>query len=239
MMAHYLESFGCQVLTAASGEEGITVAQAQRPDLITLDLVMPGMTGWEALRALKDDDELRGIPVVIVSAFAATTPRGGLLGAVDMLSKPVDRDDLLRVVWKNVSRRGQRGRILLVEDDEDTRVMITEYLEEYGLEVLTASDGIEALRLVKQESPDAVVLDLVMPVMDGRGFLDELRTTPYQSGLPVIVLTGKDLQSAEHEDLMELASGVVPKGDRVEKRLAEVLRPIFSELDDIPVSERT
>ncbi len=221
LMTHYLHDLGCRVLQASSASEGLALARERRPDLITLDLMMPGMSGWDLLRTLKQDDELRGIPVVVVSIVAAEG-RGRLLGAVDLLTKPVDREDLVRVLWRNLVRHGP-ARVLVVEDDPDVRVTVSEYLKDAGLEVRAVANGQEALKAVDEEAPDAVVLDLKMPVMDGFTFLDKLRETPYHQGLPVVVLTGRELTSDDRKRLGEVASSVVEKGAEVEARLREVL----------------
>jgi CheY-like chemotaxis protein len=197
------------------------MARERRPDLITLDLMMPGMSGWEALRVLKEDSQLRGIPVVVISIVAAED-RGRLLGAVDLLTKPVDRDDLLRVLWRNLVRHGP-ARVLLVDDDSDARITVSEYLRDAGLQVRAVQNGEEALRAVEEEAPDAVILDLRMPVMDGFTFLDRLRETPYNSGLPVVVLTGHDLSGEERDHLQDKASTVLAKGAEVEAHLREAL----------------
>jgi CheY-like chemotaxis protein len=225
LMQHYLEDFGCSVLTASNAEEGIETARRERPDRITLDLMMPGMNGWDALKVLKKDPEVRDIPVVVVSILAGEG-RGRLLGAVDLVTKPVEREDLLRVLWRNLVRR-QGARVLVVEDDAGTRDMLVEQLKEAGIEVTTAANGQEALDQVNKEAPDAVVLDLLMPVMDGLTFLDRLRASPYHTGLPVIVVTAKDLSAREREVLAEKASGVLAKGDDLDARLMEVLGALF------------
>lgn len=221
LLAHYLEDLGCTVLSASSGVEGLAMAREHHPHLITLDLMMPGMSGWATLRTLKADAELREIPVVVVSIVAAEG-RGRLLGAVDLLTKPVDREDLLRVLWRNLVRNGA-GRVLLVEDDVSTRLAVSRYLRAAGLKVRAVANGKEALKAVDEEAPDAVILDLMTPVMDGFTFLDRLREMPYHSGLPVVVLTDRDLSSDEWEELREKASSVVEKGDDVQERLREVL----------------
>jgi CheY-like chemotaxis protein len=225
LMTHYLEEFGCSVLTAPDAVSGIETARRERPDLITLDLMMPGMNGWDALKALKKDPELRDIPVVVVSILAGEG-RGRLLGAVDLVTKPVEREDLLRVLWRNLIRR-QGARVLVVEDDPSGREMLTQHLKEAGLEVTAVANGQEALDAVNREAPDAVILDLLMPVMDGMTFLDRLRSNPYHRGLPVIVVTAKDLSPREREELAEKASGVIAKGDGVEDRLKELLGALF------------
>ena len=225
LMSHYLEDFGCSVLTAGDATEGIEIARRERPDLITLDLMMPGLNGWDTLKELKKDPEVRDIPVVVVSILAGEG-RGRLLGAVDLVTKPVEREDLLRVLWRNLVRR-QGARVLVVDDEESFRDSLMAHLEEEGLDVQTAADGQEALEAVTSDVPDAIILDLVMPVMDGLTFLDRLRSNPYHSGLPVIVVTAKDLTSQEREELAEKASGVVEKGEGVEDRLTELLGALF------------
>ena len=212
LMSHYLEEFGCSVLTAPGAIEGMEIARREHPDLITLDLMMPGINGWDALKALKKDPELRDIPVVVVSVLAGEG-RGRLLGAVDLVTKPVEREDLLRVLWRNLVRR-QGARVLVVDDDPSAREMLTHHLENAGLEVQGVTNGQEALDAVNREAPDAVILDLQMPVMDGMTFLDRLRSSPYHAGLPVIVVTGKELSPREHEELAEKAY----RGDRQGRR---------------------
>ena len=220
LMVHYLEELGCEVITAPDGPAGILAARDHKPDLITLDLMMPGMTGWEVLKRLKADPEVRNIPVVICSIVAGEG-RGRLLGAVDLITKPVEREDLVRVLWRHIARR--RNPCALVVDDEPTqRMMVGQYLANLGLDVITAADGQEALEMVRGEAPDLVVLDLLMPVMDGLDFLKELRTDPAYVGLPVFVLTAKDLSEEDEQLLGELASAVVQKDEALE-RLGDLL----------------
>ncbi len=226
LMAHYLEDFGCRVYTATNGEQGLEAARDFKPDLITLDLMMPGMTGWEVLKRLKADRELRQIPVVVVSIVAGEG-RGRLLGAVDLVTKPFEREDLLRVLWRNLVRK-RGGRILVVDDDEAARTMLAQYLSSLGLEVVEASDGQEALEAIRMEAPDAVLLDLLMPVMDGMTFLQKLRSNPLHTGLPVIVLTAKELSRHEEKELADVASGVVLKGADMAESLREALGSMFT-----------
>jgi PAS domain S-box-containing protein len=235
LMSHYLQEFGCRVITAPNGEEGIDAAREHNPDLITLDLMMPGMTGWEVLKRLKADPELRHIPVVIVSIVAAEGGRGKLLGAVDLVTKPFEREDLLRVLWKNLVRH-RGGRVLVVDDEEDQRALLVEYLLSVGLEAVTASDGQEALEAVRTEAPDAVLLDLMMPKMGGTEFLERLRRDPLYTGLPVFVLTGKEVSEEEEAALTELASAVLLKRDAAEK-LGEMLSSIFRLKEPQPKGE--
>ena len=225
LMSHYLEEFGCSILTAPDALEGIETARRERPDLITLDLMMPGMNGWDALKALKKDPELRDIPVVVVSILAGEG-RSRLLGAVDLVTKPVEREDLLRVLWRNLVRR-QGARVLVVDDSASVREMLVAHFEEVGLEAQGAENGQEALDAVHRDAPDAVILDLAMPVMDGMTFLGHLRSNPYHSGLSVIVITPKELSLGERRELADQASGVVVKGEGLEGRLTELLGTLF------------
>jgi PAS domain S-box-containing protein len=225
LMTHYLREFGCRVFTAAGAAEGIEVARKEQPDLITLDLMMPDVSGWEALERLKEDRLTRNIPVVVVSV-AAGEGRGRLLGAVDLLTKPVERDDLLRVLWRNVLRQGG-GRVLLVDDDEDVQASLRDFLEGLGLEVAIAPDGREALRMVEENVPDVVLLDLLMPVMDGLTFLNRLRQNPYHTGLPVVVLSAKEITPSEQGILDEKASAVIQKGEGQEARIQDILSRIL------------
>jgi len=221
LMAHHLRDLGCRVFTAASGQEGLELAKAESPDLITLDLMMPGMSGWEALHALKNDPDTRAVPVVVVSIVAEES-RGRLLGAIDLLTKPVEREDLLRVLWRN-RIRSQGPRVLVVDDDEGAREGIAAVLRAQGLEVSTAPNGREALRLVQDAAPDAVVLDWVMPVMDGMGFLNRLRQNRYHTGLPVVVLTDRALTRSEQVALQEKAHAVIRKESDTPRELLRVL----------------
>ncbi len=226
LMTHYLEDLGCRVVEANSASDGLQKARKELPDLVTLDLMMPGMTGWEALREFKEDPLLRDIPVVIVSILAGEGERSNLLGAVDLLTKPVEREDLLRVLSRNLDQ--SRGRtILVVEDDPDTRTVITSYLEEAGLRVVLAGNGQEAEAYMEEGEPDAILLDLVMPVMDGMTFLKRLREQASHVGIPVIICTGKELSREERGRIQSQASGMVAKGEGFEGNLRAILGQFF------------
>ena len=182
---------------------------------------MPGMSGWEVLHTLKNDPRTRGIPVVVVSVVAQES-RGRLLGAVDLLTKPVEREDLLRVLWRN-RVRSQGPRVLVVDDDPEERGRMAEALSARGLDVRTATNGREALRMVEDAAPDVVVLDWVMPVMDGVGFLNRLRQNRYHTGLPVVVVTDRDLTRSEEVAAREKAHSVLEKGPEHDAALLRVL----------------
>ncbi|MEZ4414486.1 MAG: response regulator [Gemmatimonadota bacterium] len=226
LIVHHLKEFGLEVVTAASGEDGLAKARERRPDLITVDLMMPGMNGWEFIRALKGDPGLQDVPVVVVSIVAGEGG-GRTLGAVDLLTKPVERDAFLRTLWRSLPRNGRR--ILLVDDDAATRDQVERYLSSTELEVQSVANGREALNVLSGYHPDLVLLDLMMPVMDGMTFLNEIRSDPEYLGLPVVVLTGKTLTAEERTELEARTAGVVLKKDDLREQLREVVGSILSE----------
>jgi PAS domain S-box-containing protein len=222
LLSHHLEDLGCDVVTAGSAGEGLKKAREIRPDLVTLDLIMPGMTGWEALKEFKADPGIQDIPVVIITVLPGGKDRGNLLGAVDLLTKPVEKEVLLRVLKRNL--RDHWGRtVLVVEDDFGARTLIETHLRDAGLKVLVAENGEEAEAILEKVLPDLIVLDLVMPVMDGTAFLQRLRAHPERLGLPVIICTGKDLTEDDRRRLETQASGILPKEEGIQAGLKKLL----------------
>lgn len=227
LLAHYLEEFGCKVLQAKSGEEGLAMARQHHPDLITVDLMMPGMSGWQFLQAAKADAAISDIPVVVVSIVAEEGGAGRLLGAVDLLRKPVEREEFLRVLWRALPRSGRR--VLVVDDDAETRRMVESLLRSTELEVQSVANGREALAVLEGYRPDLILLDLVMPEMDGMTFLHEIRAQPETFALPVVVLTGKQLTPAETTELERIATGVLSKREELGPQLRGVLERVLTE----------
>ena len=228
LITHFLEEFGCRVVSVSTGEAALEAARDERPDLITLDLLMPGMSGWEILEKLKADPDLKRIPVVVISVVAGEG-RGRLLGAVDLITKPFQREDLLRVTWRHLVRR-EGGRVLLVAADPDERNRMSEWLSARGLQVFTAADSRAALEVVQVEAPDAMLLDPAGSGMDGLGLLTELRENRLHMGLPVVVLAGDNHSEEELRQLDDLANVMIPKSEAGE-RLDGVLEVVFPVLD--------
>jgi signal transduction histidine kinase/CheY-like chemotaxis protein len=209
LLSQFLEDDGKHVLTAVSGEQGTRLASDLRPQLIILDLLMPGIDGWETLRRLKADPATCGIPVIVVS-IVATEQRGGVLGAVDLVDKPVSREQLLDAVRRNMAR--QSARVLVVEDRADTRVLFGRFLNDMGgLTVRMASSGRDALRMLDEFTPDIVILDLMLPDIDGLEVLRELRRHPTLGTIPVIVATARSLSAAERSELEQQAHAILNK----------------------------
>ncbi|MEE8349922.1 MAG: response regulator [Acidobacteriota bacterium] len=224
ILKHQIEDLGYQVLTASSGQEGLRMAQEFQPDLITLDLLMPAMGGWEVLRELKNNDQTQRIPVVIVSVVAEEA-RGVHWGMVDLLNKPVAKEELFQVLRRYLES-GKR-RVLVVDDSEDSRDLIREHLESQEMDIESASNGEEALALMERFHPDLIILDLLMPVMDGLTFLRTLRKNPQFSHLPVVVVTAKNLTDEEVQAISQQVSAVLKKGDTLNQELQSVLKQVL------------
>jgi PAS domain S-box-containing protein len=227
LIAHYLEEFGCEVITAGGGEQGLALARQHSPDLITLDLIMPEMTGWEVLKRIKADPELRRIPVVVVSVVAGEG-RGSLLGAVDLVTKPFEREDLLRVLWRHLGR--SRGGRILVMAEGALQGRLTEFLRGRGLEAVVPKRGSGLVEAVDAEAPDAVILDLGEGRTDRIEVLRRLRGNRLHAGLPTFVLADPTLDEPSREALSELFGVVVSREDPVGS-LEEVLGVLFPVAD--------
>ena len=189
LMVRALSKEGFRVLTAGGGVDGLRLAREFRPHVITLDVLMPGMDGWEVLKLLKADPVLSSTPVIMIT-MADDRSTGYALGASDYLTKPIDREKLAL----SVRRYRQGGEtVLVVEDDGDTREMMTRTLGNDGWKVRQAENGRVALESVAEAVPDLILLDLMMPEMDGFEFIARLRENSDWRSIPVVVLTAKDM----------------------------------------------
>ncbi len=224
MISEYLAGEGYEPITATSGKEALNMAETQRPFAITLDVIMPEMDGWEVLQHLKENPATAEIPVIIVSV-SDDRETGVALGAVGSITKPCARNALMAEIHK-IRRPGSHSivvkekiaskdsRILLVEDNESARIQVKSALESEGFSVDVVRDGEKALDYVKHTIPDGIILDLMMPGVDGFDVLENIRSTPATVGIPVLILTAKDLTK---EDLHRLTTDniqqLIQKGD--------------------------
>lgn len=224
LMSRFLTKEGFQVMVAPGGEEGLEIARRDRPDLITLDVMMAGMDGWSVLSALKADPETADIPVIVMTMYD-DKEMGFALGAADYMTKPVDRDRLLSVL-----RRHRLSHlpchVLVVEDEVPIRQMVRRVLEKEGWTVREASNGREALEAIAQSLPSIILLDLMMPVMNGFDFLRELRAQPKWGKIPVVVLTAKDLTVGDRKQLKGNVELILQKGDYSRERLLDQVRDL-------------
>ncbi|MFO0797009.1 MAG: response regulator [Gemmataceae bacterium] len=190
ILTRYLTGEGYRVVAVPNGADAVRVCREVRPAAVTLDVMMPEVDGWSVLAALKADPELAGIPVIMLT-IVEDRSLGHALGAADYLFKPVDPGRLLATVRRHAPAR--RGLALMVEDDGPTREIVRRMLESDGWAVAEAGNGREALGCVGRAKPGLIVLDLMMPEMDGFEFLTELQRHPDWRSIPVMVVTAKDL----------------------------------------------
>ncbi|HEV2644669.1 MAG TPA: response regulator, partial [Candidatus Elarobacter sp.] len=225
LLRRFLLREGLSVDEAASGETGLRMAREARPDAITLDVMMPGMDGWAVLATLKADTELCDIPVIMLT-IVDDKRMGFALGASEYITKPIDREQLRRVLLK-YRPNGQGESVLVVEDDPAASELLRRSLEGEGWRVVVARNGREALERMDREEPAIILLDLMMPEMDGFEFLSEIRSLPRASTVPVVVVTAKELTAAERQRLNGHVTTVLQKGSHSRD---ELLSEIASQL---------
>ena len=219
-----LASKGHQVTTASDGEIGLRLAREIRPAVITLDVLMPEPNGWSVLSALKADPQVADIPVIMVTIVDEPT-RGYALGAADYITKPVDRNRLLTVVNRHAST-GRRS-ILIVEDEEATRAMLRRTLEKADYSVTEASNSENALECLAEAVPDLILLDLILPEMNGFDFLTTLRRDASWHAIPVVVITARDLGEEDHRRLNGEVARILQKDAYAEDRLVGEIQALI------------
>ena len=227
MMRRYLQQEGFRVVTAVDGEEGLRIAARIVPSVITLDVVMPERDGWDVLRSLKSDPRLSAIPVVMLSIIDEKN-KGYALGASDYIVKPVIRQQLVSVLEK-YRASGSTSRVLVVEDDPDMRRRLHNMLSEEGWQVDEAENGRIALNRLSDAQPNLILLDLMMPEMDGFEFLAELRNNKQRQAIPVVVVTGADLSEADHRHLNGGVEKVLSKSAYSREELFEEVRALVAQ----------
>ncbi len=229
LLRAYLVEEDYTVLEASDGEEALEVARREKPDAITLDIVLPRKDGWQVLRELKEDPETRNIPVLTVTV-SEDRELGLTLGNAGFFTKPVDRQALVDAISALVPRGGAGLRILAVDDEDDARTLIRSTLEQQGHEVLTASGGRAGIELARNEMPDLVILDLMMPEVSGFDVAVALREEPGTARIPILVWTAKELTAGDRERLNSKVQEVRVKGSKED--LLEALRRVTSTRED-------
>ncbi|MGD8308628.1 MAG: response regulator [Chromatiales bacterium] len=194
-----LVKHGFSVVTASSGEEGIALARQIHPVVITLDILMPGMDGWQVLSALKADPETAAIPVVMMS-MVDDRELGFALGAADYMMKPIDRNRLTQVL--ECLLRDQRGaQVLIAEGDQESSDALAKTLEQHGFQVSRARNGREALAKLHDARPDLIFVDVALPEMDAVELLEAVSRKDAWKDIPVVVLSDRELSPADRERL--------------------------------------
>jgi|GEM_PF-303391 len=224
LMRRFLSKEGFWVETASSGEAGLALARRLKPAAITLDVMMPGMDGWAVLTTLKADPELAHIPVIMLT-MVDDKNFGYALGAAEYLTKPIDRGRLSALLSK-YRCEAPRCSVLLVEDDVTTREMMRRMLEKEGWTVAEAENGREGLARMAESRPELILLDLMMPEMDGFEFLTELRQNTAWRTIPVVVVTAMDLTPEDRQRLNGSVTQILQKGAYSRDELLEEVRQL-------------
>ena len=226
---------GYRVEYAENGEKGLQLARQLRPDAITLDVMMPGMDGWQVMTHLKSDPELADIPVILLS-IVNDRKTGFALGATEYLTKPLDRERLTTVLARISTGRGSR-LALVVDDLPDNRALLRSALEGDGWTVEEAGNGLEALERLEHRRPDAILLDLMMPEMDGIAFVERLRSSERNRSIPVLVVTAKDITPVDRQRLSGGVQAIMQKGAVDLSELVAQTRALLTSRTQVEVSE--
>ena len=217
-----LEQYGYEVVEAESGAEAVAYAEGVGVDAILLDLTLPGMSGWQTLRALKDNPNTAMIPVVVLSVFDAPD-RDSLAARPDgWVTKPHLEHNLMRELARVVRKEDERACVLLVEDDEDLARIVMATFEQAGVEIFHASTRVKAIEMCQSIKPGIMILDLSLPDGDGFGVVDWLRQTHDLHRMPLIVYSARDVSEVEREQLLLGPTEFVTKA-RVQPQEVEAL----------------
>jgi PAS domain S-box-containing protein len=236
LMQRFLATEGFHVVTASSGAEGLRLAKELQPDAITLDVLMPGMDGWAVLAALKADPSLADTPVVMLTILEEKN-MAYALGASEYLTKPIDRGRLVAVL-ERYRREDQAQTTLVVEDDPAMRDILRRVLEPGGWAVDEAENGQIGLARLEKSLPGVILLDLMMPEMDGFEFIAELRRREEWRSIPVVVITAKDLTAEDHQRLNGYVAAIVQKSAYSREELLAEVRDLVATSVRRPATSR-
>jgi CheY-like chemotaxis protein len=220
LLSLYLRDSGFDVVVARSGEEGLARARRVRPQGIVLDILLPGLDGWEFLARSKVDPAIAEIPVIIVS-MVDERGRGLALGAADYLVKPIARGDLLGALSRVTG--ASQATVLTIDDDPTALELAHAVLEPAGYIVLTARTGGKGVALARSAQPDVILLDLVMPEVDGFAVVEQLRADLRTSSIPIVVLTSKTLTTEDERRLRGRIASLARKGELDRRALLDLL----------------
>jgi len=234
LLSLHLAAAGLRTVVLSDGRAGLRAVQELHPDVVVLDIRLPGMDGWDVLAAIKSDPLVAATPVVVVSVLPDRS-RGIAFGASDYLVKPVTREDLLEALGRLVPvRTAQSGRrvAVIVDDDSAALELARLALEPAGWTLHTCTQADEVFRLVRESRPSVVLVDLLMPDMDGFEVVDRLRGDPVTASVPIVVLTSKTLTASDRRTLEGRIEFVTSKNavdlGLLASRLSEVSAPVSS-----------
>ena len=214
------------LLGATNSEKGMELIREVKPKLILLDVLMPGRDGWSLLKECKTDQELKDIPVIMISQLNQSNLASSL-GANDYLTKPIDRTHFINTLKRILGADTKNQKVLVIDDDKDVRELLSRLLKDAGYRPIDARDGKEGLERTKDE-PALIILDLEMPRMDGFEFLDNyIKDVPDEKRAPVLVFSGKDLTDVQEDLLKERVIGLVKKDDVSMDKLSQMIQGII------------
>ncbi|MEO2025420.1 MAG: response regulator [Fuerstiella sp.] len=227
LLSWFLTEEGLQVITASGGTDGIELAARHTPSVITLDLIMPDIDGWSVLAALKASERTANIPVVLVTVLD-DSHRGYYFGAADYVSKPIEGDRLKQVVRRYCGN--ETSTVLIIDDNPKDREIVRRVLQNDGCRIVEATDGADGLKKFEKSPTDLIILDLVMPVMDGFTFIEEIRRRTKTEMPPIIVLTAKEMTAENRNRLHGMVSEVIQKSPFDRRRFVQ---EIHRQLDNV------
>ncbi|TLD43176.1 MAG: sensory transduction histidine kinase [Candidatus Jettenia ecosi] len=228
LLTMHLENAGYRVIVAVDGEDAIKKVKECRPFLITLDVMLPKIDGWDVLSQLKNSQDTAHIPVIIVS-IVDNKELGYSLGAAEYLIKPIDRKRLLHTVHACLSAEKDKDRpmkILVVDDDEKAVKYLSTLLEDAGFDVIKAYSGNAGINLAINSNPDLIILDLIMPDISGFDVVEKLRTHPTARGIPIIICSAKDVTPEDKNILNGNILAIVQKGNHTKEDLLSAVKKI-------------
>jgi CheY-like chemotaxis protein len=222
ILGRTLQGAGVRVVTASDGREALRLARTLRPAAITLDVMMPDMDGWEVLSELKADAATCDIPVIMVT-MTDDRALGYALGATEFLTKPVQRNQLVQLLDRYAPEDAER-HALVVDDKSENREVLRRALESEGWQVSEAENGRVALAKLAEQAPSLILLDLMMPVMDGFEFVMEMRKLENSWAIPIVVVTAKDITDEDRQRLNGDVVGLIEKSGMDRESLLTQIR---------------
>jgi CheY-like chemotaxis protein len=217
-----LEKEGFRVVSAYGGEEGLALVRELKPIAVLLDVMMPGMDGWAVIKELKADPDTRDIPVVMTT-MVDERGIGFALGAADYMVKPVDKERLIEVLDK-YKLTDEPGSVLVVEDDPSNRELLCRMLRKEGWEAIEAKNGREGMDVLSGRIPDMILLDLMMPVMDGFEFAAEMKKNEDWKKIPIVVVTAKEVTAEDRERLNGGVMNILQKGAYDREKMLSIIK---------------
>lgn len=233
-ISDYLKKVGYNTIGASNGKTALEMAQKYHPFAITLDIIMPEMDGWEVLQQLKENPETSGIPVIIVS-ISESKEIGFALGAIGYITKPLEKDFLLSEIRK--IRKKKIYSIMVVDDNEIDRNQIARIVEEEAIETIRVGSGKECLTQLSKRIPDLLILDIMMPEMDGFEILRRIKSKPETKDLGVIIVTAKDLSKDEKNQLKGMVISVLDKSNESLHTINKEIERILDKISEKRIAE--